>query len=307
MNEDVNVNVAPAAAAKVTLQLSKAIPNTIPDRTAAKDSRKLVNVDEDADIDPKDILSDSIILLIPQYLMENASKRRSVLKSATFQEVTQLVHETMDYEDAQLKPTLMHKTWGQTKSLAAHCLTEEEWYNLVDTLEICELKGQPPKLNIIVIEKYLTALALKLKGAANVNGKWGQVKSPPLNLDLEGPAHSVSDTDAVTEAFMKLRATHSHCAVCGPTKPCLVEGETHHELSMSKLKSWAHGLGVHTPMMTLSRPLHTEAFKVFFKKRNQLRMSLSPQYMQVHDTEGEGLLSVYFIVYKEQWWNKTMD
>ncbi|KAF8502980.1 hypothetical protein JB92DRAFT_3123636 [Gautieria morchelliformis] len=105
MNEDVDVNVAPTAATKVTLRLPKAIPNTIPDdddtapaevspppsptdlapppakrgrgrprgsgkvhtiiptlsrksRTAAKDSRKLVNVDEDADVDPKDNLSD---------------------------------------------------------------------------------------------------------------------------------------------------------------------------------------------------------------------------------------------------------
>ncbi|KAF8493128.1 hypothetical protein JB92DRAFT_2835254 [Gautieria morchelliformis] len=149
------------------------------------------------------------------------------------------------------------------------CQHKEEWRNLVDTLEIGELKGQPPKVNIIVTEKYLTALALKLKGAANVNGKQGRVKSPPLNLDLEGPAHSVSDTAAVTEAFMNLKAARSHCAVCGPTKPCLDEGDTHHELSVSKLKSWARSLAVHTPMVTLSRPPHTEAFEVLFKKQNQ--------------------------------------
>ncbi|KAF8525437.1 hypothetical protein JB92DRAFT_2826776 [Gautieria morchelliformis] len=178
MNEDVDVDVALTAATKrchlhhLLPILHRHLKNEVEEghvdqerksRTAAKDSRKVVNVDEDADVDPKDNLSDSIILLIPQCLMENASKRRSVLKSATFQEVTQLVHEAMDCEDAQLKPT--------------------------------------------------------------------------------------SDTDAVTEAFVKLKAARSRCAVCGPTKPCLVE--------------------VHTPMVTLSRPPHTEAFEVFFKKQNQ--------------------------------------
>ncbi|KAF8578529.1 hypothetical protein K439DRAFT_1621253 [Ramaria rubella] len=208
------------------------------------------------------VLSDVITLLIPLCLLENANKRTPVSKISTFDTMMSEVHQAMGCKDVPAKPTLMYKLFGATKSSSADCLIDKgDWRNLIKQVEEGEYKKQEAVVYIVITEKYLAALTLYLKGT-KVTGKRKCVKSPPLDLSMEGPDEGLVDNGTVDKWFSQLQITWD-CQACGTW--CLAApGLGHQVLSSTLLKSWAYSLASNTPKVTLARP-PVEGFEKFFK------------------------------------------
>ncbi|KAF8590332.1 hypothetical protein K439DRAFT_1612110 [Ramaria rubella] len=211
-----------------------------------------------------------ITLLVPLCLLENANKRTPVSKTASFEAMTAEVHQAMGCEDVPMKPKLMYKLIGATKSSSADCLLDgADWLNLIKRVEEEELKKAEAVVYIVIAEKYLAALVQYLKGT-KVSGKCKHVKSLPLDLSNEGPDVGAIDNASVDKWFSQLQIARD-CQACGTW--CLTApGLGHQVLSSTLLKSWAYSLAANTPKVTLTRP-PVDGFEKFFKKIGTLVVS----------------------------------
>ncbi|KAJ7200189.1 hypothetical protein GGX14DRAFT_400871 [Mycena pura] len=195
---------------------------------------------------PKSRKLKKIVFMIPEAATEG-NQRVSVKSSTFFDDVVELMHETIGCVGVERKPTLAYKFSTAIKSASTINLrTNNDWEGLVaDVLAKMKTK-KDISINISVLpENYMLSL---------------RAKNKKKTVTTTGKRKGEDDDDEDVEAGEKkvlseLEAEYRKCVRCGPSVMCKIDrGGNHVSLSFPQRRAWAVSLACGTKGVTKTTP-----------------------------------------------------
>ncbi|KAJ7933350.1 hypothetical protein B0H13DRAFT_2507005 [Mycena leptocephala] len=203
----------------------------------------------------------SVVLMVPEATSEG-SQRLSIETTMSFEDVLELIHETIGCVSVVQKPTLAYKlsTVGQ-KSAAINLRTENDWGGLVTDVTAKAKTKKDYMLSLrATIKKKKSAATTKKKG-----------KMAIMDLNNDDSAEEDDDDEGVADgekkAMAELDAEYRKCMRCGPTYVCKIDRSgAHIHLSFNQRRAWAVSLACGTNNVTKTTPPQGDLFTMFHRK-----------------------------------------
>ncbi|KAJ7716066.1 hypothetical protein B0H16DRAFT_1801847 [Mycena metata] len=246
-------------------------PKAAPKKAAPKKAvpRKKKKKADESDSESVEVVEPSIVFMIPEGSSEG-NRRVSVTASTSFEDVVEIIHETIGCVGVSRKPSLAYRfSTSNAKEAEIQLSNDTDWAGLVTDATAKIRAKKDLRVTICVLpENYMFSIRAKnkKKPAATKSKKKGPMTALDLDNDESEPDEE-DDRGIVDEerkAMADLDSEYRKCARCGPTLLCKVDrGGKHVHLTFPQRRAWA-AVGTHN--VTKSTPPKSELFSMFHRK-----------------------------------------